>query len=168
MTKELYFWLPCRPPVYKLFRDKPGSVVHYYNYTCIFVVTRYALNSAVRRKHPERCWFLVTLRQPGKRPHKVTENKLQSQWLCCWCDAWIKSHTRVHNQDVLAYCLAFGQSIDVKNVQIKNLKNVKNVTKIKKTFVNVMKNVTSSQCSSTPGTIPKKWPSRQLGICYSV
>jgi len=37
--------------------------------------------------------------------------------------------------------------IDVKNVQIKikkNVKNVKNVTKIKKTFVNVIKNVTSS------------------------
>ena len=51
-TKELYSWLPCKPPVYKLFRDKPGSVVHYY--TCIFVITRYTLNSAVRRKHPER------------------------------------------------------------------------------------------------------------------
>jgi len=37
--------------------------------------------------------------------------------------------------------------IDVKNVQIKilkNVKNVKNVTEIKKTFVTVIKNVTSS------------------------
>ena len=34
-------------------------------------------------------------------------------------------------------------AIDAKNVQIK-IKNVKNVTKIKKTFVNVIKNVTSS------------------------
>jgi len=41
----------------------------------------------------------------------------------------------------------------------KNVKKVfKNVTKIKKTFVNVIKNVTSSQCSSTPRLMPKKWP----------
>jgi len=39
------------------------------------------------------------------------------------------------------------ETIDVKNVQLKTkktLKNVKNVTKILKTFVNVIKNVTSS------------------------
>ena len=40
--------------------------------------------------------------------------------------------------------------IDVKNVQIK------------------IKNVTSSKCSSVPRLMPKKWPSRQLGICHSV
>jgi len=56
--------------------------------------------------------------------------------------------------------------IDVKkrsNKNLKNVKNVKNVTKIKKTFVNVIINVTS-----TPRLMPKKWPSRQLGICHSV
>ena len=34
--------------------------------------------------------------------------------------------------------------VDVKNVQIKIKKRLKSVTKIKKTFVNVIKNVTSS------------------------
>jgi len=42
-----------------------------------------------------------------------------------------------------------------KNVQIKFKKNIKNVTEIKKTVVNVIKNVTSSQYSSTPRLIPR-------------
>ena len=42
------------------------------------------------------------------------------------------------------------------------------MTKIKKTFVNVIKNITSSWYSSTPRLMSMKWPSRQLGICHGI
>jgi len=78
----------------------------------------------------------------------------------------------IRNEELVdsAQCTAV-RSIDVKSVQIKT-KYVKKRKKrdefLKKTFVNVIKNVTSSQCISTPRLMPKKWPSRQLGICHSV
>jgi len=144
MTKELYSWLPCRPPVYKLFRDKPGSVAH--NYTCIFVITRYALNSAVRRKHPGRCWFLVRLRQPGKRSYNMTANNYSVRpMLFMW---WMAYVTQKSTQPggVTHDCLAVGQRpstpITTINLQI----TLRQIRVKAKSFLNTISS-SSSTCT---------------------
>ena len=76
------------------------------------------------------------------------------------CKKWLNSEV-----SVIQYIPQMQKNVQIK---IKNVKKRKNVTKIKKTSVNVIKNVSSSQRSSTPRLMPKKWFSWQLGICHSV